>query len=378
MKIDIFPGQGSQSKGMGAGLFAQFKDETARADAILGYSIEALCVEDQRNELDKTQFTQPALYVVNALSYLKKTGETGRAPDFVVGHSLGEFNALTAAGSLDFETGLKLVQKRGELMGQVSNGAMTAVLNATKAEIEEALKSNGLSNVYLANYNTPSQIVLSGLADEIAQAQKLLHKGKVRCYPLATSGAFHSALMQGAMEKFREFLRGFELAKPKIPVIANATARPYADGALLQTLAMQITSTVRWCESIQYLMALGLSRGEAVEFEQLGHGDVLTRLVQTIEAQTPQALLDQTVRDELGASPGTENIEVAQPRGAGAVDKVTAWNRRHPIGTKVRCATAHYDDLETRSEAVVLFGHRAAVYMKGYNGYFDVDELTTA
>lgn len=365
MKIVMFPGQGSQSKGMGAGLFEHFEDLTDQADRILGYSIRQLCLEDPGNQLDQTQFTQPALYVVNALSYFKKIEETGVTPDFVVGHSLGEFNALLAAGCFGFETGLKLVKKRGELMAQATNGAMAAVLNATRDEIVDILKSNGLNNVYLANDNAPSQIVISGLADEIAKAEPLFRKAKVRFYPLATSGAFHSAFMQDAMEQFRVHLAGFEFAAPLIPVIANVTARPYADDAILETLASQITSTVRWTESVQYLLRLGASRGESVDFEQLGHGDVLTRLVLTIKAQTPQALLDQPIEDV-----------VPPPQPTGIDEKVTAWNKRFSVGTKVKSSIADYADLETRTEAVVLFGHRAAVYMKGYNGYFDLDELT--
>jgi malonyl CoA-acyl carrier protein transacylase len=373
MKTYMFPGQGSQSKEMGGNLFDRFKELTDKADSILGYSIKQLCLEDPRNELGNTRFTQPALYVVNALSYLKKIEESGQMPDFLVGHSLGEFNALQAAQCFDFETGLKLVQKRGELMGQVSGGAMAAVLNATKAEIEETLKTNGLANVYLANYNTPSQIVLSGAVDEIAKLEKFFQQGTMRFYPLETSGAFHSAFMQDAMEQFKEYLKQFKFAQPKIAVIANVTARPYGHDAILETLSSQIANTVRWSESIQYLMALGASGGDAMEFEELGHGDVLTRLVLTIKMQTPEASLHQLIKEELSG----ENLEkIAPAKNADAEAKVIAWNKKHPIGTKVKSSTMDYDHLETRTEAVVLFGHRAAVYMKGYNGYFDSDELT--
>jgi malonyl CoA-acyl carrier protein transacylase len=377
MKVYMFPGQGSQSRGMGGGLFDRFKELTDRADSILGYSIKELCLEDPGNRLHDTQFTQPALYVVNALSYLTKIEETGQAPHFVAGHSLGEFNALLAAGCFDFETGLRLVQKRGELMGQVAHGAMAAVLNATKDEIEKALEANGLNNVYLANHNTPSQIVISGLADEIAKAEKLFQDGKMRYYPLATSGAFHSAFMRDAMEQFRQYLKGFKFADQKIPVIANVTARPYRNEAIAETLSSQIASTVRWSESIQYLLAVGVSRGVAAEFEELGQGDVLTKLVYTIKAQTPQAVLQQYIDEEGSterASSGGGKDSPAKP--AQAEEKVAAWNKRYPVGTKVRSSIADYDSLETRTEAVTLFGHRAAVYMKGYNGYFDLDELT--
>lgn len=389
MKIYMFPGQGSQSKGMGGDLFDRFKELTDKAGNILGYSIKELCLEDPRDELGKTQFTQPALYVVNALSYAKKIEDGGQMPDFVAGHSLGEFNALQAAQCFDFETGLKLVQKRGELMGQVRNGAMAAVMNASKEEIEEKLKARGLSNVYLANYNTPSQIVLSGLANEIAEAEELFQQGKMRYYPLATSGAFHSAFMRDAMVQFKEFIKGFQFAEPKIPVIANVTARPYKSETMLETLSSQIASTVRWAESMQYLLALGASKGEAVEFEELGNGDVLTRMAFTIKNQTPEAVLQEIIKKEkeppVQASETTAGNEAAKKLDHSVIasladvrEKVAAWNKSYPIGTKVNSTAAGYGDLETRTEAIVLFGHRAAVYMKGYNGYFDLNELTPA
>jgi malonyl CoA-acyl carrier protein transacylase len=225
MRTYMFPGQGSQAKGMGAGLFDEYKEYTQLADSILGYSIKELCVEDPRQELNKTQFTQPALYVVNALSYFKKVERSGK-PDFLAGHSLGEFNALLAAECFDFETGLRLVKKRGELMGKVTGGGMAAILNATKEQIEATLAQNGLHNVDLANYNTPSQIVISGLADEIMRAQPLFQVGKLLYYPLNTSGAFHSRFMKAVRDEFAQYLSGFTFAEPKIPVIANVTARP--------------------------------------------------------------------------------------------------------------------------------------------------------
>jgi len=378
MKIYMFPGQGSQSKGMGAGLFDRFRHLTEQADAILGYSIRELCLDDPRDELGKTQFTQPALYVVNAMSYYARLEDAGRAPDVVAGHSLGEFNALLAAGCFDFETGLKLVRKRGELMGQVSGGAMAAVMNASKDEIEQRLRDAGLRNVYLANYNTPSQIVVSGLYDEIAQAEALFQEGKMRYYPLATSGAFHSAFMADAMAQFKDFIQGFAFSAPAIPVIANVTARPYAVETMVETLASQIASTVRWSESIQYLLAQGLARGEEAEFEELGNGDVLTRMVFTIKAQTPEPVLRAILEADDEPAQVPEPAHVAEPAAMSVQDKVAAWNRSHRIGARVTSTVGGYDALETRTEAMVLFGHRAAVYMKGYNGYFDLDELVPA
>lgn len=391
MKIYMFPGQGAQSKGMGGELFDRFPEHTAQADAILGYSIRSLCLDDPREELGQTQFTQPALYVVNALSYFARREEDGgRDPDAVLGHSLGEFDALMAAGVFDFETGLRLVQKRGELMSHAKGGGMAAVLNASREEIEQILRENGLSNVYLANYNSPSQIVLSGLRDEIAQAEPLFRKGKVRFFPLATSGAFHSVYMRDAMEQFRTHLANVAFSAPRVPVIANNTARPYREDAVLETLANQIANTVRWSESVQYLLAKAKRSGEEIEFVELGPGEVLTRLVMTIRSQTPDDVLQGLV-GELAAGDVPATSAVAEPaavipaaapaidRATGTADeKVAAWNARHRVGARVRSTREGYGELETRTEAIVLFGHRAAVYMKGYNGYFDLDELVAA
>lgn len=375
MKVFMFPGQGSQARGMGGALFDEFEALTAKADSVLGYSIKELCLEDPRNELGQTQFTQPALFVVNALSYLKKVTEHDRPPDFVAGHSLGEFNALLAAECFDFETGLRLVRKRGELMSRVSNGGMAAILNASKEEIETILKRNGLRNIDLANYNTPSQIVISGLMDEITQAQSLFQVGTMLYYPLVTSGAFHSRFMRDAMEEFGQYVRTFKFAAPKIPVVANVTARPYQPGKIADGLSRQIANTVRWCESIQYLMALAEHRGETAVFEEVGYGDVLTRIFQTIKRQTPEAALEpyrtELRRDVTVARPAAQPARTAvDPTG-----KVLSWNSKYPVGTRVRSTLMNDQPLETRTPAMVLFGHRAAVYMQGFNGYFDLDEV---
>lgn len=379
MKTFMFPGQGSQSKGMGESLFDHFRDLTDKADGILGYSIKELCLEDPRDELNSTQFTQPALYTINALSYFKAIEEAGERPDFLAGHSLGEFNALLAAECFDFETGLRFVQKRGELMSRASGGGMAAVMNASKEEIEKILKQNGLNDVGLANYNSPSQIVISGSAEQIGKARPLFKKGKIRFYPLNTSGAFHSKFMRDAMRAFKKYLKSFTFSDPKIPVISNVTARPYENGRILETLSSQIANAVQWSESVQYLVALGRNRGQAMDFKEVGHGDVLTRLVETIKQQTPDSVLERYFAQDT-ASGGDGNATPEKnttPEKADAVaDKVVAWNKKHPVGTKMKSTIVDYDDLETRSEAVVLFGHRAAVYMKGYNGYFDLDEVT--
>lgn len=390
----MFPGQGSQSRGMGADLFDEFAELTKKADKILGYSIKELCLEDPRRELNKTQFTQPALYVVNALSYYKKIKGTSERPDYVIGHSLGEFNALLAAECFDFEAGLKLVKKRGELMSQVKDGAMAAILNASKEEIESILNENDLTNIDLANYNTPSQIVISGLLDEVAKAEPFFQQGKILYYPLNTSGAFHSRFMQPSKEKFQNYLKRFKLAKLTIPVVSNVMAQPYENKKILETLASQISSTVKWSESVEYLMAL--AKDSAMEFEEIGHGDVLTKMVDTIKRETgaTNKVGSKQSSDELKAV--SSNTSVSQDTNAkdkskksnansvkdekpqehnDAENLVGEWNLKYPVGTKVKSTIMDYDELETRTEALVLFGHRAAVYMKDYNGYFDLNEL---
>lgn len=158
----VFPGQGSQQKGMGQGLFEQYQHLTDQADQILGYSIKKLCTEKGYFDVNHTQYTQPALYVVNALSYLKKLEETGGKPDFAAGHSLGEYNALFAAGAFDFGTGLKLVKKRGELMGRITGGGMAAVIGLDKEQVTAVLEEHHLHTIDVANENTPRQIVISG------------------------------------------------------------------------------------------------------------------------------------------------------------------------------------------------------------------------
>lgn len=388
MKTYMFPGQGSQARGMGGDLFDAFPELTAKADAVLGYSIKELCLEDPRRELGKTQFTQPALYVVNALSYYKRIQDTGETPDYLAGHSLGEFNALLAAECFDFETGLKLVKKRGELMSEATQGAMAAIVNASRDQIEALLKEKGLVNVDIANYNTPLQIVISGPTADIAACQEIFQFDRVMYVPLNTSGAFHSRLMIPAKQKFEAFLKKRKFSKPKIPVIANLTAKPYPNGAVVEYLSKQISSTVLWSDTIHHLMSLS----DAMEFVEIGHGDVLAKMILKIKQIAAKAAAEQAPPPaQADEKPQVANVDaaVATPMSAAAdagsahgdrfalaEQKVAAWNSRHPVGTGVKSLVTEYGALITRTPAVVLFGHRAAVYMEGFNGYFDLDELS--
>lgn len=378
MKAFMFPGQGSQAKGMGGSLFDDFQDLTAIADKILGYSIKELCLLDPRKELGKTQFTQPALFVVNALAYYKKVQESGKKPDFVVGHSLGEFNALLAAECFDFEAGIKLVKKRGELMSEASGGGMAAIKNATKEEIEKILSDNGLINIDLANFNTRSQIVISGLKEEIAKAEPFFQKDNMMFYPLFTSGAFHSRHMQGSKEKFEAYLKKFKFSDPTIPVVANVTGNFYQKNDVIANLSAQIAGSVRWYESIEHLMDQG-----ATEFIEVGFGEVLTRMFSVIQqdatklkSNSPEQ--DATVKKTTESNAASKNPTMDGGSNISAPEKVRLWNDLNPVGTKVKSSVIDNEVLETRTQAIVLFGHRAAVYMKGYNGYFDIDEINVA
>lgn len=278
MATYLFPGQGSQFKGMGNGLFAEFPEITAKADEILGYSIQTLCLENPQNQLHQTSYTQPALYTVNALIYLKKMQENGGAPNFLAGHSLGEYNALFAAGIFDFETGLKLVKRRGELMQQATGGAMAAILGLKLDVLREIIEQNGLNHIAIANHNSYTQVVISGLKEAIERTQNIFEKANAIFVPLQVSGAFHSPYMHFAQEQFEIFLQKFHFNSPKVPILSNYTARPYNYDEIVKNLAQQITHTVRWVETVEFL-----KKQEESEFEELGPGNTLSGLIQRIQ-----------------------------------------------------------------------------------------------
>lgn len=277
-RISLFPGQGSQKKGMGAELFLQFPEFVAQADEELGYSIAELCVEDSLGRLDDTQYTQPALYTVNCLAHLKDQQESGD-PDFVAGHSLGEYSALFAAGAFDFVTGLQLVKKRGELMGKETGGGMAAVIGLDDQQVADVIKASNYEDLYVANLNTPQQIVITGGHDSILAVKDVFVTAGAKFYiPLKVSGAFHSPFMRQARVEFELFLNQFEFSELSIPVISNVTALPYGSGRIKENLAEQITHSVRWCDGINYL--LGQTEPE---FQEVGPGRVLTKMLAKIK-----------------------------------------------------------------------------------------------
>jgi trans-AT polyketide synthase/acyltransferase/oxidoreductase domain-containing protein len=266
---------------MGGDLFAEYPEQTAVADAVLGTSIRNLCVEDPGGLLTRTDFTQPALFVVSALMHLKRTA-SGTSPDFVAGHSVGEFAALFAAGVFDFETGLRLTRKRGELMSQARGGGMAAVIGMSEEQVRATLSDAGRGTIDIANLNSPQQTVISGLADDVLAVREAFESAGAKMFvPLPVSGAFHSRYMRPSQAEFESFLSGFTLAPPRIPVISNVTAQPHRAGEIGQNLVAQITSPVRWSDTIRYLLAL-----PDPQFEEIGPGMVLTGLTRQIKAAT--------------------------------------------------------------------------------------------
>jgi len=281
VKACVFPGQGSQVVGMGEGLFDRYPEMVAAADGILGYSVTELCLEDPQRRLHQTQYTQPALYVVNALSYRSRGDSGAPPPDFLAGHSLGEYNALLAAEVFDFESGLRLVKRRGELMSRASGGRMAAVLGCDEGKVREILRANGLHAIDVANYNTPVQVVLSGPAEEIARAETLFTDIGATYTPLNVSAAFHSRFMEPFLESLGEALESATFHPPKITVLSNVAARPYEAGEVKEHLRRQIREPVRWTESIQYLLSAGVD-----DFEEVGPGSVLTKLIRSIRKRS--------------------------------------------------------------------------------------------
>jgi trans-AT polyketide synthase/acyltransferase/oxidoreductase domain-containing protein len=328
----VFPGQGSQRRGMGgAALFAEFPAEVVLCDRILGYSIQRLCLEDPDRQLDQTQYTQPALFVVGVLEAMRRQRSGAPAPAFLAGHSLGEYCALCAAGAFDLTTGLELVKRRGELMARARGGGMAAVVGLAEQAVRQVLADAGLGAIDVANLNAPTQVVLAGPQGDLRAAGPAFEKRGARYLPLKVSAPFHSRYMQEARDEFASFLERFPLRDPRLPVIANTTARPYEPGALRQTLAEQLRRPVRWTESVHYLVARGVT-----DFAELGDGGVLTRLIQQIRAvpapaEAPPPSVNTTPTPAVPAPtptllvhPAARAPRVAAPAASPADDRLSA------------------------------------------------------
>jgi trans-AT polyketide synthase/acyltransferase/oxidoreductase domain-containing protein len=270
----MFAGQGSQRPGMAADLLGRYTDLEREASEVLGYSMRDLCLHDPDRRLADTRYTQPALYVVNAMSW-QAARDDGLSADVLLGHSVGEYAALLAAGVFDFTTGLALVAERGRVMATVAGG-MCVVLGLDAATIEAVLRDAGLAGVDLANLNATDQIVLAGPTRDLAQAVvPLTAAGAFAVRPLDVSGPFHSHYMRPAARAFARAVSGVPLAPPRTPVIANRTAQPYPASGIARLLVEQIDHQVRWADSLAHLLALD----PAAEFVELGAAPTLAGTV---------------------------------------------------------------------------------------------------
>lgn len=285
----LFPGQGSQVVGMGrelAGTYPEAQAIFAQADDALGFALSRLCFEGPEAELMDTVNAQPALlaHSIATLRVIQRVAPQLQ-PAFVAGHSLGEFSALVAAGSLSFEDAVKLVRERGRLMkeaGQVNPGGMAAIMPLGRDVLDQVCQEASAAigkPVQVANDNSPGQIVISGDLEALDKAIELAKsRGAKRAIKLQVSIASHSALMKSAARSFRGALDATNFAPPQIPVVGNVYARPIDLIDMRDELEAQLTSPVRWTESVQYLAQQGVTT--CIE---IGSKDVLAGLVRRID-----------------------------------------------------------------------------------------------
>jgi [acyl-carrier-protein] S-malonyltransferase len=292
----LFAGQGAQVVGMGKDLAEHFPSARTwfdRANATLAYDLASVCFQGPEAELTKTEHAQPGIFLVSWVAFqLLKEQVPALKFDAAAGLSLGEFTALTAAGAMSFEEGLRLVRLRGRFMQEAceaTRGGMAAVIGLNEEPAREVCAQAG---VVLANLNCPGQLVISGEADKIANAVKLAQaKGARRAIPLPVAGAYHSPLMTSAQPKLQAELARIQFSVPAVPVVSNVTAQPYDRKAepgafaleVSLTLVSQVTSPVRWEQSMRYLLAEGFTR-----FIELGPGTALSGFLKRIDknAQT--------------------------------------------------------------------------------------------
>jgi [acyl-carrier-protein] S-malonyltransferase len=300
----LFTGQGAQSVGMGRDV-ADASPAAAqifeRANRVVGYDLRTLCFDSPADRLEATDVQQPAIFTVSVAIWQalqEMGGGLEAAPAAMAGLSLGEYTALYAAGSVSFEDGLRLVQRRGELMqsaARTNPGGMVTAIGLTPEQVDEVCREAAEGQVLApANFNCPGQIVISGEKPACERAVSAIERAGGRAVPLKVAGAFHSPLMQPAADALRQVLEQTRLDAPDVPVVANVNCQDHRDAGTIRVwLTDQLTHPVRWQASMERLLADGVER-----FVEIGPGRVLTGLMKKISRKTP--VVNVSVAEDLG------------------------------------------------------------------------------
>ena len=298
----LFPGQGSQSVGMGKDLYENYESAKTvfdTADSVLNKSISTICFEGPEEDLKQTVNTQPAIVTMSIAAMKALTSQIDIKPDYVAGHSLGEYCAMYTAGVMSLEHTLKSIQKRADLMGATKGGSMAAVLNASEEQLKAGLaEGSKVGYVDVANYNSPAQVVITGDENAVkAAGDYMLANGVRRVVPLAVSGAFHSKFMENAGHEFASFISNVELNDASTPVITNVDAEPTVNSSdFREKMPKQIYSSVHWTQTIEKMVSDGVEI-----FIEIGPGKVLAGLNKKIAPDAvvynvyDKASLDATV-----------------------------------------------------------------------------------
>lgn len=295
----IFPGQGSQAVGMGKDLFDNFaaaREVFEEADEALGFSLSEMCFAGNEGDLQLTANTQPAILTTSVAAFRSMRSEGFADPDFVAGHSLGEYSALVAAGVLTFSDAVRTVRKRGTYMQEavpVGVGAMAAILGLGIDAIEQGCSEAAQNQVCSsANINSPSQVVIAGNADAIDRACEILKtKGAKRAIKLNVSAPFHCALMMPAQEKLESDLKGLQYGDFRFPIVHNVDSEVNTDSAIVcERLTRQVSSPVRWLQAVRQLTASGVDT-----FIEVGAGKVLSGLVRQIDREVSCLNVEDTI-----------------------------------------------------------------------------------